>query len=490
LSIGGQVVKGSIWMVGLRLTLKSIGIISTLFLARLLSPEDFGLVAIAMVFYALIELMQSFGLDFALVQNQKATKEHYDSAWTIQMAFGILSAFCIYISSETIAHFMNNVDLESLLQFLSLLFLFNGFKNIGTADFAKHFQFHKEFLLKVLPKIVSAVLTVILAFILQSYWALLFGMLINTLMMVLVSYVICDYRPNISFKKAKDIFKFSKWLLLNNVLYFANHKLQNLIVGYKSGASSTGLLSISNEFGSLVPEEIIAPINKASYPAYSKISNEQEKLSYLFLNTLSTIAIIALPLSVGLFLVSAPFVINILGDKWHAAIPLIEIIALAGALRCLITNVDYVFYAKNKGKVVTSLSLFKLIVFIPTLFILIEQYQEIGAAYAILATALLVYPITTFLILKELKIDVLAYANAIVSPLLSCCVMAVVLIFIKKYLLSGNTLLELITLTFIGGLIYITSVALIWLIRGKPNSIESKVFTRFLFESKNTSDTL
>lgn len=471
MSLNNSVIKGSLWIVGLRMLIKGIGIISSIFLARLLLPSDFGLIAMAMVYYAFVELIQSFGFDMALIQNQKATKEHYNTVWTIQLLFGLFSAIIVFITADMIANVMRAPLLEDVLKTLSLMFLIQGFRNVGTVDFTKYFEFHKEFILRAIPKIITATITIFLAYIYQSYWALIIGMLLNTILTVVFSYIVCSYKPALHLSKFKEIISFSKWLLINNVLIFANNKIQNFVIGYKSGAESLGFFTISSELGNIITDEVVAPMNKATYPAYSKMLDEEDALRKLYLNTLSTVALIAFPLSIGLAIVAPTLIPLLLGDQWGETIILIQIISVAAAVRAITTNADYIFMAKGKPRLITWLFSLRLIILMPLLLILTTSKGVEGAAIAILITTVVIYPVSVSITLKELHISLTLYLTAIASAFASVLVMLFVLV-----LLPDGSTLAMVLAILVGALVYLITLGLIWLLQGQPQSTEKKLF--------------
>jgi O-antigen/teichoic acid export membrane protein len=472
LGLTNNVIKGSLWIVGLRMAIKCIGIISTMFLARLLLPSDFGLIAMAMVYYAFVELIQSFGFDMALIQNQNSTDEHYNTVWTTQLLFGLFSSIIVFTTAPLVASIMETPLLTDVLQALALMFLIQGFRNVGTVNFTKHFEFHKEFILRILPKIVTTIITITLAYIYKSYWALIIGMLLNVAITVILSYIICSYRPSLHLSKFKEIFSFSKWLLINNVLMFANNKLQDFVIGYKNGTESLGFFTISSELGNIITNEVVAPMNKATYPAYSKMSEDAEALKAMYLNTLSTVSLVAFPLSIGLALVAPTLIPLLLGDNWDMVIPLIQIISIAGAVRAITTNADYIFMARGKPRLITWLFSLRLVILIPLLLLLTTEMGVEGAAIAILLTTLVIYPVSVFITLKEVDISLVKYVGAITSSLIAALTMTLALFWLP----DDGSILALIFIILTGAVTYMAVLFLLWRLKGKPQSVEKKLF--------------
>ena len=203
-SLNQKVFSGAVTMVLLRFFIKSLGLISTLVLARLISPEDFGLVAIVMSIYALIEMLKAFGFDVVLIQKQNPSDEMYNTTWTIQLIFGVFASIIMYLVAPLIASSFDDIRLEHLGQVIALLFLINGTVNIGIVNFRKELDFKKEFIYMSLPKIFAVIVTITVALIERSYWALICGMLTSSISQSLLSYVFSKYRPRLGLSALKE----------------------------------------------------------------------------------------------------------------------------------------------------------------------------------------------------------------------------------------------------------------------------------------------
>jgi len=187
MSVGHAMAKGAVWMVFFRVVERSIGLVSTVILARLLIPADFGLVAMAMSLIAILELMNSFSLDMALIQNQSATEHHYNTAWTLNVLMGLISALALALLAVPAAWFYHEPRLEMVIYVLAFGMLIQGMENIGTVAFRKEMRFDQEFKFLVLKKLAPFTVTVTLAFLWQNYWALIFGMLVGRITNVALS---------------------------------------------------------------------------------------------------------------------------------------------------------------------------------------------------------------------------------------------------------------------------------------------------------------
>jgi len=188
-------------MIGLRQADRLIGLISITILARLLLPEDFGLVVYATTFMAILEIFFQFGFETVLIRDQDAGRDSYDTAWTLEVIKGILLAGLMAAGAHQISLFFDEPALQVVVFYLATIPFMNGLKNIGIVDFQKKMEFDKEFIYRFSVRVVSAIVTVILAFRLRSHWALVYGMILSSALSLVLSYVMSGYRPTFCLTK-------------------------------------------------------------------------------------------------------------------------------------------------------------------------------------------------------------------------------------------------------------------------------------------------
>lgn len=158
-SLRSAVLKGAAWSLALRWGMRLLGLLSTVLLARLLSPSDFGLVAMAMLVVAFVQAWLAFGVDTALIQNQDATREHYDTAWTIRILQGVVVAIGVAAAAPFAATYFEEPRITAVLLVLSFAILLGASANIGVVAFRKDLEFDKEFRFQIIGKILGFVVT-------------------------------------------------------------------------------------------------------------------------------------------------------------------------------------------------------------------------------------------------------------------------------------------------------------------------------------------
>lgn len=473
--------KGALWMILARLGDRSLGIISTVILVRLLAPADFGLVAMGTSLIALCEVMGQVGLDIALIQNPDATRSHYDTAWTFSVILSAMAAVILLLLAIPAANFYDEPRLVPILLSLALGSVISGFENIGIVAFRKELQFNKEFQFFFGKKLIGFLFTVPLAFLLRNYWALIVGIIIGRLAGVGLSYYVQDYRPRWSLAARKDLFHFSKWMVMLNIGSVFNSRAADFIVGKIAGPHALGVFNVSYELSNLPTTELIAPINRAVFPGYARKADDNAALKEGYLDVLGMIVAIAVPAGVGIAATSRWFVPLVLGQQWSDAVPLITVLSFYAILTAIKTNSHYVYLALGKPNVATYLGIVQISFLLPSLVVLSREYGGIGAAYGYLVSQAIFTPISFSVLFRVMGVTPREIIRVLWRPIVSAAIMylAVRLVAIEipvETFDSVNVLLRhFLIAVAIGAAAYTTCLFVAWNVSARPVGAETRI---------------
>ncbi|NIB43121.1 lipopolysaccharide biosynthesis protein [Pseudomaricurvus alkylphenolicus] len=474
-SVNQQIAKGSYWTVLFRFVEKFISVFSTIILARLLIPADFGIIAIGMVVVGFIDVFRAIGVDAALIQNQNAGRNLYDTAWTFKIIMALLAASMLALVADSAASFFNEPRLAEVLRFLAIGMAVTGFENIGIIAFRKEMRFNKDFTFMVSRKLVSFTVTVLSAVILRSYWALVIGSVLTNFYTVALSYYMHHYRPRLSLASYRELTSFSLWMFANNLLNFAYNSAPQFIVGRFLPTAALGHLTVTKDICSAATTAIVVPINRAAFPGYAKLSNNLMKLKQSFLGTFSGIVAIVLPASFGLYSITHLLVPLALGDAWSETIPLMEVLAFAAGLTAL-SEVYGIYVAIGAISKLARLTAIKLLIFVPLSLYLLPLNGIEGVVWAYAITSFVVLPLVFFPVSKRLSLSVYDFFQVVSRPLLASLIMAVTVRYYidlaQNLLPELNLILMLAGAVMVGGTVYVGLLLILWILVGRPKSIE------------------
>ncbi len=468
---------GAAWTLIMRWSVRALGFISTLILARLLTPEDFGIVAMATVVAGLANVLFEFGVATVLVQDPNPKKKDYDTAWSLRLLQASLAAFGLLAVAPLAVGYFDEPRIEHVLWVIAFATAIGGFENIGVVKFQKELDFKSDFQFEVSRKLAQFVITLFLAFFLRSYWALVLGIVVGRASGVAISYWIHPYRPCWDLRAFTKIWSFSRWILLLRIGAYIRNEIDKLVIGAQRDTGTVGYYFLASEMAHIVSTEILAPINRALFPALSKLNQRPETMSKALHLALAAQATVAFPLAVGLAMVADDFVPFILGDQWAGMVPIMQILAWVGVPLCIRYTFSSALTALRRLRVVTlvvwiEIALFLLLVFAVSTMPSILEIALIKIILSmIVSMTLLIY--ATSLGLTQWQ----ALAIALWRPTAAVIVMASVLLAIQPHL-TGMSGIDLALQVTIGGGAYAVLVLALWGLTGCPEGIETLILRR------------
>ena len=460
------------WMIAVRWAMRLIGLVSTMILARLLAPGDFGLIAMVMLTYGLLETVSYAGADLALMRADADSRAHYDTAWTVQLLQGVFIAVCLVIAAPFVAAYFHEPRAKEVMLWVALRAPIDSMQNIGVVAFRKELDFAKEFRFTLYSKLLNFVVIVGAAFWLRNYWALVLGAIVSSVVSLALSYAMHPYRPRLSLAKMGEIWGFSQWLMISRVGSFLNRKCDEFVVGGFAGAVAMGSYHVANELATLPSSEIVMPVRRAMFPTLTKLSKRKDELAAAVLSSFSGVSALCLFVSFCL-LVTAPEVVSIvLGNKWESAVPLMKWMALFGGFSALVLVLEVPLWVAGRTSVSAAQSWLELAVIVPSTLLAVHAYGAEGAAAARASVSIVMVPVMMFLTARSSSVTFRQLAGALWRPLVAAMLMAAV---VHGLPLDGvgPVLVRLVVKVAVCALLYPLSLIALWVACGRPKSVEA-----------------
>jgi lipopolysaccharide exporter len=461
-----------------RLAEKSLGLVSTVILARLLVPEDFGLVAMAMSIIALVELASSFSFETVLIQKDHPTRAHYDTAWTLNVAFGVGCGLLMMALAIPASHFYAEPRLVAVICVIAAGWALQGLENVGTVDFRRAMDFRREFRFLATKKAVAFVVTVALAVLLRNYWALVIGSLTGRLAGALSSYVMSPYRPRLSLIARRELFRFSGWLLVANVVNFAEMRFAHFFVGRAQGPAALGVFSIGADLASIPTYELSAPINRAAFPGYARLANHPDELRAEVTTVIGVIALLTVPMALGVIGLAEPLITLVMGTKWLPVVPILDILVVGACLRSVMSNYHSAFMAVGRPHLTPVLEGCRVALMVPLTFVLSASHGLRGVAAAQSASIALGLLVSSFVLVRVMRMSWVAFVAQLLRPTLaSLAMLATIELTLGSLAGLGITTdaIQFAAGIVVGALSYLAALGAIWLLSGRPAGAEATV---------------
>jgi lipopolysaccharide exporter len=488
-SILERTARGAGWVIGWRMVTRGLGMLSTLVLVRLLTPADFGIVALVMTIAQGLDQISAIGVEQAIIRADKPSRRLYDTGFTINVIRGLMMASLLAIIAVPVAHFFGDHRLVKIIYVAAFGSAIGAFENIGIVDFRRFIAFDKEFQLNVFPRVASIIVAIVLAATLHSYWALIGAILTSQALTIGLGYWLHPFRPRFCLVEWREISGYSFWSWLISVLGVLRSSSDNLIIGHFFGPAKVGIYGVGGEIAALPSTELVAPLCRAAFGGFAVARRQGDNGAETFLRLLGLMAVLTVPMGLGLSLVADPVIRLAFGAAWLGAAPLVHLLGVAGILT-IFGSVSATLFAANawlKTMMLVNISIAALRVTL--LIVLVPRFGIMGAAMAAAITDIGDQLIYLTMTLRKLDIAFSTVISRVIRTLLAAAAMAFVLVVLGlgwhdlpgKPLALGEQLAEAIVL---GASVYIAVLIGLWVAVGRPEGVETDAFAFLLRISK------
>lgn len=476
-----EMAKGAAWTVCLRLADRGIGLLSTAVLARILLPTDFGLIALALTLQGVLNTTTQFSFDVFLIYNQKASKRHYDTAWTLSIIRNATLAGITAFLAAPMASLFREPRLEEIAYCLAFATAIEGFQNIGTVNFQKDLAFRREFVFVITAKLGMLAVTLPVAILWRNYWALILGILAWTFFKVILSYVMSNHRPTCTLAMWREVTRFSKWLVLRNAVAVIYSSSSTLIIGRTLGAQAVGYYSLAFQIANLPMSELITPIRRVLIPGFARIASDPDGLRKAFVEIFAISMLLVAPIAAIVGLTADPLVLVVLGPNWKNSIPLVQVFAVHAFLSVTAVASGPVYLTLGKPHLNMGVVGCVSLLMIPALFLIVTHYGLYGAAVGVTAGTAAIAATDLFVVVRLLRLSIRRLVSVSWRSAFSMVGMAAAIIQARALWSHGHinttsdVALELTTAVAAGTVVYVALQWLQWWLSGFPEGSERRL---------------
>ncbi|MBF2000863.1 MAG: MOP flippase family protein [Synechococcales cyanobacterium M58_A2018_015] len=461
MSLKQKAVKGVIWSILESWGSRVITLVVFFILARLLGPEAFGLVALASVFVAFIQIFLDQGLGESIVQRQNLEPEHLDSAFWMNVGTGLcLSAFGI-LGADWVAGLFKQPELTPVLRWLSLGFILTSLTSVQEATFRRKLDFRALSVRALVSTLVSGIVGVTMAFAGFGVWSLVGQQLTNIALRAVLIWSLSNWRPHFRFspRHFRELFSFSINLLGIKILGFVDRRSDDFMIGYFLGPIALGYYTVAYRIFLIMIELLTNISAKVAMPAFSRLQEDPEKLRQAYYQVTQMTALIAFPSFLGMAALAPELVMTLYGEKWLPTVPVMQVLAFIGLLQSINSFTSIALIAKGRAdwqlKLSFASSLFNVIA-----FSIAVHWGIVAVAGSYTVRGYLLFPVFVYLSQKLINIEVLEYLRKFSAPLIASVAMGLA-IFGVKSILGGDVYVTLAVGSLVGALAYL--IVLQWI---------------------------
>lgn len=431
-------IRSGFWVGFSSIVINSLSFIRTIILARLLTPEIFGLMSICMIVVRGIEIFTETGIGTAIIHRQKNFEEEKDVAFTLMVFRGFILAIVTFLIAPLIAIYYKESVLDLIIKVFAVSFIFKGFYNINTIHYQIELDFKRLSYLEQATNFINFAIVVTLAYYLRNVWALVIGQVAASLIGTVMSFIIIPGRPRISFNKriAKELFTYGKFITGLTIILYISTELDNMVIGRVLGVKYLGYYVVAFTLANLPATHISKLISKIMFPAYSKLQNNPIALQDAYLKVLKLVANITIPASVGIAILASEIIKVIYGVKWMPAVGALQILCIFGLIRAIGSLNGYLYNAIGKPNITFYLNVVRFLILLAVIYPLTSKYGIEGTAIAVTFPVLFLYFIEIYILTRVLKLEAIRITKTLLMATCFSLIMALIILYIKSKIMN------------------------------------------------------
>jgi O-antigen/teichoic acid export membrane protein len=384
-ALSSQVLRSGAWSLAGNWLIRCLGVVKMMILARILSPQDFGVTSVALLALNCLGVFSEIGVESALIQKKEIDREDLDTAWTMTILRGVFLCGAMAVVAGPVAAYFANADLKPVLQIIAICFVLEGFTNIGIVFFQRTIDFKQKVKLDVISDLAGTIAAVLLALFLKDFWALVWASILWRAVYCWLSFRMHAYRPKICWVPAKagELIHFGKHVFWISVVTFLVTNGDNALVGRLLGLDLLGYYAMAYSIANLPVTGLAGIIGKISFPAYARFQDDRRGLQEAFRKVLESTLMLLLPLMALIGLLAEDFILLFLGAAWMPMAGVLQVLCLLGLFRGLSNILAPLHLATSQPEIQSRNKTLELLLFSLLIYPLTERWGLIGAGWAV-----------------------------------------------------------------------------------------------------------
>lgn len=366
--LAAAAIQGVFWRYAARYSGKLLVFLSTVVLARLLSQEDFGVVAFAVTTIAFLDVFSDLGLEPALIYHRDDPAAANAAFW-LGLALSLVWFGLAWVAAPGVGVWFQDPRAVPVTRVLALTFPLNALRSVHVALLRKHLQFGRKFVPDVLQALAKGLVSVACAFAGWGAWSLIIGQLAGLAVAVAACWVVVPWRPalRVARDRVRPLLAYGVKYLSLDLTALLLMNVDYILVGRYLGAALLGVYTLAFRIPELIILQLGDAVSGVLFPVYAQVRDDSRRLGQAFLDSVRYLALLTVPLGLGLALVARPLVLTLFSEKWQAAVEPLQAIALYALMLSLPYTAGSVYKAQNQVLVLTRLALLRAAVLVPAL---------------------------------------------------------------------------------------------------------------------------
>jgi teichuronic acid exporter len=446
-----KTISGLLWSAIDNVANNGIGFVVGVILARLLSPEEFGLIGMTTVFIAISSTFISSGFSQALIRKQDCTNKDYSTIFFFNITVAFLFYGILFLTAPYISRFFNEPRLTLIIQVISIGLIIESVTIIQSVILSKRVDFKLLTKISFISLIISGVIGIVMAYKGFGVWSLVYRNLINQITRSLLLWTWNKWRPSLEFSLSslKELFSFGSRLLVNGIIDNIYNNVYYLVIGKYFSAKELGYYSRADMFSNLPSRNILTVIYRVSYPVLSKIQENPAQLKSYYKKMISSTMLISFLIMISMAALAEPIIISLIGEKWRPAITYLQMLSFVGMLTPLQSLNTNLVLVLGRSDIFLRLEIFKKLLAVPIIILGIFFGIKI-MILGMIINSIIGYFFYSYWSGKFINYSIKEQLIEIIPGFLVAVTVGFVIIIIKS-ILPFNQIYQLILLTMLGG---------------------------------------
>ena len=348
------------WTGATRLLGQTIQLAATVVLARLLSPKEYGLLGMVLVFTGFATFVADMGLGASIIQRSTVSDRHLNSVFWLNVATGMLLTGLLALAAPLIASFYDEPQLRMLTVVIALNFVFGSLNVVQIALLDKSLNFRTKFWIETVSSLTSGIVALTLALAGAGVWSLVGQSLTQTIVRVLMMWAQSSWRPALAFdfSAIRELLHFSGHLVGFGAIVYWSQNIDKLIIGRWIGSSALGIYSLADKLMRMPLYNVTDVTTSVMFPALSTIQDDVEAVRRAYLRAVRMISLITFPMMLALSVLAEPAVLVVYGSKWRASIVILQLLCFAGMAQSIYNTAGWLYLSQGRTDVLFRMGLY------------------------------------------------------------------------------------------------------------------------------------
>jgi O-antigen/teichoic acid export membrane protein len=329
-SLKNKTIKGTMWSAVENVTRMGVTFVVSIILARMLTPEEYGLIGILTIFIAIFNAIVDSGFTNALIRKQDATDTDYSTVFYTNLVLSVILAAALFFCATPIAKFFERPELVSLTQVMSIVVVINAFAIVQRARTTKAIDFKTQTKITFISSIGSGAIGIAMAYMEYGIWALVGQQISNQLLSTMLFWIYSKWLPKLVFSwvSFKEMWSFGSKLLASGLIDTAWKEVYQVIIGKCYSPATLGLYTRAKQFADLCSSNLTTVVQRVSYPVLSSIQDDRIRLKSAYKKVIKTTMLPTFVLMLGMSACAEPMIYVLIGEQWLGCVPMLRIICI------------------------------------------------------------------------------------------------------------------------------------------------------------------